>query len=135
MSSCAISLRKFSGKIADFISRFSTIELVISVIVAAFLTFISTISYSTTSVLSPDVAIVHYGFPLPLLEKIISKKVTEFPLRYKIVPALSISEDLNFLFEGALLDFVFFFVISFLIVRVAYSIRDEVKYRRYCKLS
>ena len=130
-----MSLRKFGGKIADFISGFSTVELVISVIVAAFLTFISTISYSTTSVLSPDVAIVHYGFPLPLLEKIISKKVIEFPLRYKIVPALSISEDLNFLFEGALLDFGFFFVISFLIVRVAYFIRDEVKYRRYCKFS
>ena len=55
-------------EVARFLGEFSGIELFISIMLAILFTFISTICYSHTNVISSEKAVVYFGFPSPVMK-------------------------------------------------------------------
>jgi len=118
-------------EIARFLTNFSGVELFVSLALAILLTFLSTICYSSTTILSEEKAIVYFGFPSPSLKIELKRKLAPIFFRWGVMEALTVEGHVELLFEGAFLDILFYMIFSFLFARVIYHIRDEYHYRKY----
>ena len=118
-------------EVARFLGDFSSIELFISIMLAILFTFISTICYSYTNVISSEKAVVYFGFPSPVMKIEYRQELEDIYFRWGVLNALVVKGQTELLFEGAFLDILFYTLVSFFLVRTIYYIRDEYGYRRY----
>jgi hypothetical protein len=109
-------------------------ELVYIAAIVALVIFVTSISISTTEIhTEEDYAIVHFGWPFETATKYISSwsqwrpyKGHMFLFQFDIV-------ETEIAWTGLLMDLVIFAPLSFVVVKIATRVNDEIYYYRYIK--